>query len=181
MSHSGCAVVWHFEPRVRHISMSHSLPCITCIVSLYFIAVLCHIFYCDISGRFGPFAFINWIELNWLYSCAKVVSVTSLTTTTITKMDITLWSGVTVGSSISSRSSRSVCIDSHRSRRPTRTRESRRSGLTCLSHQSCWSSSAGVSRWTRRTCRCNTHTHARTHARTHAHTDTHARGQRVLK
>ena len=77
MSHSGCALVRHFQPRVHHISMTHSLPCITCIVSMYFIVGLCHVFHCDISGRFGPF--INWIELNWLYSCGKVILVTSLT------------------------------------------------------------------------------------------------------
>ena len=27
MSHSGCALVRHFQPRVHHICMSHSLPC----------------------------------------------------------------------------------------------------------------------------------------------------------
>ena len=28
MSHLGCILVWHFQPRVHHIWMSHSLPCI---------------------------------------------------------------------------------------------------------------------------------------------------------
>jgi len=32
MSHSGCALVRHFQPGVQHIWMSHSLLCIICIM-----------------------------------------------------------------------------------------------------------------------------------------------------
>jgi len=32
MSHSGRALMRHFQPRVHHIWMSHSLPCIICIM-----------------------------------------------------------------------------------------------------------------------------------------------------
>ena len=32
MLHSGCALVWHFQPRVGHIWMSNSLPCIICLM-----------------------------------------------------------------------------------------------------------------------------------------------------
>ena len=35
MLHSGCALVRHFQPRVHHIWMSHSLSCIICIMSGY--------------------------------------------------------------------------------------------------------------------------------------------------
>ena len=34
MAHLGWALKRHFEPQVHHISMSHSLPCIICILSL---------------------------------------------------------------------------------------------------------------------------------------------------
>jgi len=37
MSHSGCALVRHFQPRVHHICMSHSLPCMIGIMSLSFL------------------------------------------------------------------------------------------------------------------------------------------------
>jgi len=38
MSHSGCALVRHFQPRVHHISMSHLLLCIICIVYIALLA-----------------------------------------------------------------------------------------------------------------------------------------------
>jgi len=40
MSHSGCALLPHFQPLVHHISVSPSLPCIICIASL---STGCHV------------------------------------------------------------------------------------------------------------------------------------------
>ena len=42
MSHSGCTLVWHFQPLVHHIWMSDSLQCIICILSVRGVPSHCH-------------------------------------------------------------------------------------------------------------------------------------------
>ena len=88
MLHSGCTLVRHFQPRVHHIWMLHSLPCIICILyplqgltNVVFVSI-CTDFYVEIYDCVKCFSHFSclWCSAHRTFSTvvAKMVSCTRL-------------------------------------------------------------------------------------------------------